>query len=218
MIVLQPQGTNDAKMKPAFSELDEALKADRPTLAAFFYRIVAGISSRESFDEIEELCQRATEYYPANTIIPKAVCSRLAKDIYGSFRGEPGDPLSLARSASTIIQRPEADLNYTRIVGSLSNHVSLSNSSGKKSVDMARIKRGIREWERKSVPADGELIAVFHLLQQRSKGSDDSKRLLAYLMGVQAGFPRVMRLDSRMPGSQMIKSYFRERFEKYVRD
>jgi hypothetical protein len=206
-------GTDPNRLQLALADLDKAAAVDVPYLAAFYYRIISGISNRESMQEIEKLCQKATRLYPSNTKIPKAVCYRLTMDYDQAFRGEPGDALSLARATSAMIQSPYSDINYTRVIGNLAGYRALQSAANSSSMDTARLKRGIHEWKRQGIPSDGELLGVFYLLQQLAPGSRSAETLLTHIMGTQAAFSRTMRIANQIPGGRLITPYFTKRFE-----
>ena len=169
------------RIKLAMADLDQAVKDDRPSLAALNYRISAGLESSDGLDGVNALCRRAAELYPDTSSVSESVCFKLLPQWFG----EPGDAVSFALSSSRIVESPAGDLIYARLVGSLTNHVFHADHVGWRAYNGKRAKRGVDEWIRRNAPPTEDLW-LLHYNVRRLRDRQEADRIMAYIMGTQA--------------------------------
>lgn len=176
-------------MKLCSAELDKAFAmSPPPPLVAFDVRINARLESSAELAEVDEWCRQATELYPTELRPHYSVCFKLLPQ----WKGEYGDALSFAESASRMFAGAEADYKYMRLTAQLTHALDFGNSVEWRSYNSNRIRRGVDEALRRRANTGDDLWMLWMQLHNRTRNTELADQVLKHLMANRATLPSIL--------------------------
>ena len=167
----------------ATKELDEVFKLDsEPPLAAFDLRVLIGTSHGE-LEKMDPFCQRAMALYPGEDAPHEAVAFKLLPQWFG----EPGDFVSFVLSVSKMVDGPDSDWFYARLISGAVDNVPRSKTEWN-SYDRNKHLRGIEVAIRQEAHGSVEIWRAWRNFMY-TNDQEAGDRVIELIMGAYPAIP-----------------------------
>ena len=169
----------------ASKELDQVFELDsEPPLAAFDLRVLID-SEHGELERLDPFCQRAMALYPGEDAPHEAIAFKLLPQWFG----EPGDFVSFVLSVSKMVDGPDSDWFYARLVSEAVDYVPRSKAEWN-SYDRNKHLRGIEEAFRQEAHGSGEIWSAWRnfMITNDREAAD---RVLELIMGAYPTVPDI---------------------------
>ena len=167
----------------ALKELDEVFKLDsEPPLVAFNLRVLIGTEQSE-LEEMDPFCRRAMALYPGEDAPHESIAFKLLPQWFG----EPGDFVSFVLSVSKMVDGPDSDWFYARLISGAVSYVPRSKREWN-SYDRNKHLRGVEEAFRQEAHGSSEIWSAwrnFTFINDR----EAADRVIELVMGAYPAIP-----------------------------
>jgi hypothetical protein len=172
------------RLELAQREFDEVFELDsEPPLVAFDKRIQVGLEMGSELSEVDSFCQRAMALYPGEEAPHEAIAFKLLPQWFG----EPGDFVSFALSVSKMMEGPDSDVLYLRLMSGAVDYVPRSGAEWS-SYDRNKLLRGVEEANRRKINLRYDMWKAWSYFNE-TRDMEAADRIVQIMMDVNAVAP-----------------------------